>query len=387
MRRHRAAHEGKELFRCGIETCGQVFRKHGTLQKHVTVVHEGKSPFICRVLDERGEECGSGFDAAGKLKSHEGRIHGGKRFWCTVCSSASTPRETDLGLEETKDGFSTYAELQDHLSVKHAPTCEACGLQCKSQRALKSHIDIAHGPLGMDERRKFACNEFGCGRTFTKRGNLNVHVRTVHAGKKFVCGGTDLNSLKNVADWDGLNACGQALSTKQSLEGHIRTAHLGLPHSRKKTDTPTAERKARKKPVSSLVRLTGAGYENESGRDISCLLPDCSFRFMRDYDLEVHLSFHHGLSNNQMESLWSESENLVARSTWDGSLTFGDLETEHALDMQFNNESGMEGVQATCQEGSMKRTDLGAEHLKEVNMDDFQGPDGQDTDMLDPMLR
>lgn len=387
MRRHRAAHEGKEQFRCVIEPCGQVFRKHGTLQKHIIIVHEGKSPFICRVLDDRGEECGAGFDVAGKLKSHEGRIHGGKRFWCTVCSSAPIPRETDLGQEGTKDGFSTYTELQDHISVKHAPTCETCGLQCKSQRALKSHIDIVHGPLGVDERRKFACDESGCGRTFTKRGNLNVHVRTVHAEKRFVCGGTDLSSLKNVAEWDGLNACGQAMSTKQSLEGHIRTAHLGLPHSRKKTDTSLAERKTRKKPISTLVRLTGAGYENESGRDISCLLPDCSFRFIRDYDLEVHLTFHHGLSNNQMESLRSGSETLVSRLAWDGSLVSEDFETEHALDMQFNNESGMEGIQATCQEGSMKRLDLGADHVKEANMEGFQGQADQDIDMLDPMLR
>lgn len=387
LRRHRAAHEGQDPFRCDIKDCGQVFRKHGTLQKHITVVHDGKSPFVCRVVNRQGEECGTGFDAAGKLKSHEGRVHGDKRFWCTMCSSAATAREIDFGQEETPDGFSTYAELQAHIGIEHAPTCEACGLQCKSQRALKSHIDIVHGPLDVDERRKHACAEPGCGRAFTKRGNLNVHVRTIHGQKKFVCGGIDLSCLKNIADWDGSDACGQVLSTKQSLEGHIRTSHVGLSNSRRNADNSIAEcKKTRRKPIPTLVRLTGAGYDNEMGRDITCLMPSCKYRFMRNYDLEVHLSFHHGLSNSEMESRWIERENLVSRSTWDGALILAsseDLETEHALDGQF----GMEGIQTTFQEGYAERSDSGTEHVKEAHGDDFQRQQDQDVAMIDPTLR
>ncbi len=383
LRRHRAAHEGKETFRCVIGACGQVFRKHGTLQKHVTMMHEGKSPFVCRHLNTEGEECGAGFDVAGKLKSHVGRIHGDKRFWCTMCSAAATATETELGQGGTKDGFSTYAELQAHIGVQHAPTCEACSFQFNSQRALKSHIDIVHGPLGVDERRKYACSESGCGRAFTKRGNLNVHLRTVHGEKKFVCGGTDLSCLKNIADWDGSNACGQALSTKQSLEGHIRTVHLGLSQSRKITSNSILEPKPRSKKIPTLVRLTGAGYDNETGRDIPCLIPGCEYRFMREYDLEVHLGFHHGLSNSEMESLWAEMENLVAHVTWDGSLGVAsnkDLEVDHALDGQ----DGMEGIEATLQEGQEKRQVSETEQFQKAKRGDFRD---HEVEMIDPILR
>lgn len=387
LRRHHAAHEGQEPFRCDIKDCGQVFRKHGTLQKHITVVHEGKSPFICRVLNRQGEECGAGFDVAGKLKSHEGRVHGDKRFWCAMCSSAATANEVGFGQQATSDGFSTYAELQAHIGIEHAPTCEACGLQCKSQRALKSHIDIVHGPLGVNERRKYVCVEPGCGRAFTKRGNLNVHVRTVHGQKKFVCGDVDLSSLKNIADWDGSGACGRVLSTKQSLEGHIRTFHVGLSNSQRNTDNSLADRKKlRKRPIPALVRLTGVGYEDESGRDIACLMSDCQYRFMREYDLEVHLSFHHGLSNNEMESRWTEREKLVSRFTWDGSLVLAsseDVETEYALDQEF----GKEGFKSTFQKRQAERSDSGTEISKEAHAADFQRQQDQDVEMIDPNLR
>lgn len=387
LRRHRAAHEGKEPFRCDIEACGQVFRKHGTLQKHITVVHEGKSLFVCKVLNRQGEECGAGFDTAGQLKSHEGRDHGDKRFWCTMCSSASSTRERDFDQEGAEHGFSTYTELLAHIDIEHAPTCEACGLQCKSQRALKSHLDIVHGPLGVDERRKYACGEPGCGRAFTKKGNLNVHVRTTHGQKRFICGSVDLSCLKNIADWDGSNACGQALSTKQSLEGHIRAVHLGLSHSWRNADNLITERKKpRSKPIPTLVRLTGAGYDNESGRDISCLMPNCKYRFMRNYDLEVHLSFHHGLSSHELESRWTERENLVPRWTWDGSMGLTsreELEIDHALDMQ----CAMEGIQKTLPEGHVERSDSGVEQLKKANVDGCQGYQDQEVDMIDPILR
>lgn len=378
LRRHRAAHENKESFRCDADACGQLFRKHGTLQKHIAMAHEGKSPFVCRVSSQQGEECGAGFDTAGKLKSHEGRAHGDKRFWCIVCSSATTAKGINLGQEGTQSGFSTYAQLQTHLAVEHAPTCEECDLQCASQRALKSHIDIVHGPLGMDERRKYACGELGCGRAFTKRGNLNVHVQTIHGQKKFVCGSLDHGSLKNVADWNGLNACGQAFSTKQSLEGHIRATHLGLSRSRRNLDNLLVERKNRRsKSVPTLVRLTGAGYDHESGRHISCLISDCEYRFMRDYDLEVHLSFHHGLFKDGMKS----QETQASLSTWDGSLvsaTYEDLEAEHALDMQFE----MEGIERTFQEECGKRR-----YVKGVREDGFYGQSDQDVVMIDPTLR
>lgn len=57
----------------------------------------------------------------------------------------------------------------------------------------------------------------------------------------------------------------------------------------------------------NLMKLTGVGYEEYSGRHIPCITPECDFRFSRRYDLQVHLQARHGLSAHQA--------NLLATST------------------------------------------------------------------------
>lgn len=356
LRRHQAVHDGADKFRCGVAGCGQSFRKHGTLQKHTKLAHEGKIPFVCHALDDEGEECGVGFDTAGRLKSHEGRVHGSKRFWCTECSPQVPSRDFTVGPAEEGTAFPTYAALQAHIIIEHPPTCLECGLQCKSHRDLKSHMDIRHSDLGVDERRTHACPEPGCGRGFTKKGNLTMHIKRVHEGKVFICGSVELSTLNNVEPWDGSDACGHVLKTKQTLEEHIRTAHLGLDylrkHKRKEPDNGDNNPRSRKKVTSALLRLTGAGYENGSGRDITCLIQDCKNRFMREYDLEMHLESHHGLSSFEVQTLLG-NEDLVRRPTLNGSSVFAtsrDLEAEQALDMQFRNDAEMQDIQETLHE-------------------------------------
>ena len=410
LRRHNAVHEGENKVRCVIIGCGQVFRKHGALQKHVRIVHEGKSPFVCNLLGEEGEECGAGFNSASMLKSHEGRVHGGKRFWCTLCPTRTHTREKemDVFIRTQEVRFSTYKELQTHLGSEHPPTCLECGLQCKSQRELKIHIDILHGSFGVDERRTHACPEPECGRGFTKKGNLNAHIQTVHGEKKFTCGHVDPRSLNNVGNWDGSNACGRGLSTKGNLEEHIRTAHLGIDHSRrnkKARNGPTPRNKA----ISPLVWLTGDGYKNESGRDISCLLPGCEFRFLRHHDLEMHLRFHHGIPNHASQDLLNGADTLVGRLNLDGtfiSVTSEDLEAEEALNAQFGEDSWMldtqEGGQNNLLASQNFALDLrnqldnagnnlmpNSSKLQQEHVENqvIEGYGDQDANMIDPILR
>ncbi|KAL9031147.1 MAG: hypothetical protein Q9196_000785 [Gyalolechia fulgens] len=311
LKRHHATHEGKEKFKCNVHGCRQTFRKHGTLQRHIKTVHEQKRAFECQLLDEDGNLCGRGFDTSGKLRVHEGRVHGGKRFWCSMCSSDIAARETtiDQPWREGTTGFSTYAELQEHVKIHHPPHCEICGLDCSSQRELKNHVEVRHGVSNMDERKTHICPEPNCGRAFTRRGNLNVHVQSAHKAKKYVCGEAELEFLNNVNGWDGLNACGRALSTKASLESHIRTAHLCMGRRRSKT-----RRKQKSDPAQAqnaynmdLLKLTGVGYEEYSGRHIVCLIPECDFRFGRSFDLHVHLVSRHGLPE-------SEATAVIART-------------------------------------------------------------------------
>lgn len=409
LRRHNAVHEGQEKFRCEVIGCGQSFRKHGTLQKHVMMIHEGKSPFTCKLLYE-GEECGAGFDTAGKLKSHQGRLHGGNRFWCTVCSPEGLVDGQTLHQGTQRIGFSTYAALQAHIVSYHPPTCFECGLRCKSHRELKVHVDIIHGDLGVDERRTHACAEPGCGRGFTKKGNLTIHTQTAHGERRFVCGDISPSGLNRVENWDGSDACGRAFASKHTLEEHIRTAHLGLDHARKhkRKDALNKDGKiqSRKKTTSSLVLLTGSGYENESGRNIACLVLNCDYRFMRLYDLQIHLEFHHGLTNLDISNLLLGSEKLVSRPGWDGlsiAATTQDLEAEQALDMQFEVEEDMEGIQVTlhpemiAQDNpdnvkhicatSMSGTVRVKDHDMSTQKQCMGKCGGQDIDMIDPILR
>ena len=414
LKRHHAAHEGRQKFIC--TECAQSFRKHGTLQAHVSTVHNGKKRFTCALRDDEGKECGKGFDAVGKLKTHEGRVHGGKRFSCSICNTQPQGEQSGPDHVVQELAFSTYAALQGHIKIEHPPTCAECGLQCTTQATLKSHVEVQHGILEVDERRTLTCSEPGCGRAFTRKGNLNTHFRMVHEGRSFVCGGIDLSTLKHIADWNGHNACGQALSTKANLAEHIRTAHMGLDHSRKRKTNLNAGssqgRSSRRKEVSAFTRLTGSGYREETGRNIPCVLSDCNFHFLREYDLEIHLESGHGLPYHEVQELMLEQKNSTSLPTFEGPSVFAtadDLEAEIALDAHFEAGLGFGDTDNALEVGTRRRDFwLGGHPLKpadteddwlrdEMEMDQLiegdhdrgygEDSDGQDIAMLDPALR
>ena len=386
LKRHHAAHEGRQKFMC--TECAQSFRKHGTLQAHFTTAHEGKKRFMCAVQDDEGKECGKGFDTAGKLKTHEGRVHGGKRFWCSTCNPQGQAINPGSGEELA---FSTYASLQEHIKIEHPPTCAECGLQCSTQGTLKSHVEVQHGALGVDERRTHACPGPGCERGFTKKGNLDTHLRLVHGDKSFVCGGVDLTTLKNIEDWNGQNACGRALSTKANLIEHIRTAHMGLDHSRKsKTKMKARVSKgglSKQEEASAITRLTGSGYGKETGRNIACVLSNCDFRFFRDYDLEIHLEIAHGLPFHEAQLLMSERNNLAGVSTFEGSPVYAtaeELEAERALDAQFEAGFGFAAMDKSFDDRAEEGGDfwLGGQSLEATNAEDDWQQDEMEMDQL-----
>ncbi|KAK2747536.1 Strongly-conserved Zn-finger binding protein (TFIIIA) [Myotisia sp. PD_48] len=318
LRRHYAAHEGRDKYRCTEHPpCVETFRKHSTLQKHITMVHLNQKPFPCLNSDTlTGKKCTQAFDTAGHLRAHERRIHEGDRFTCTECLNVSGDQEMGGELENNGEAssfrFSTYALLQAHMRTVHPPTCPNCTLTCSSTRELRQHIEISHGDISLEERRTHPCTHLGCSRSFTKKGNLNVHVRTVHNGeKRFVCGETDLSTSKRLDGWIDQEGCGRRYGSKLALEEHVRTAHLGFRNAR-------TERKAQLKGdddksapnktgiPSHLTLLTGEGYERESARHIPCLLVGCAHRFKRDYDLWLHMGATHGLESNDTQLLFMQ---------------------------------------------------------------------------------
>ncbi|KAL4904571.1 hypothetical protein BDW74DRAFT_154165 [Aspergillus multicolor] len=304
LRRHLAAHDGQDKFRCTeYPPCNETFRKHSTLQKHVLSVHMKQKPFQCQHIDQQtGEKCLMAFESAGHLRAHESRVHTEKRFSCSECS-----QRVEDGSMIPPATFPTYSLLQAHIRTAHPPQCPNCSVTCSTARELRRHLEVAHGNVSLDDRRVFPCAVPGCDRSFTKKGNLTVHIRTVHDGeKRFVCGETEFSTSKRVTGWTNADGCGKRYGSKLALEEHIRTAHLGFQNSK-------AERRQKlgqtKKPSSTnnpsaLAALTGEGYADETGRQIACFVDGCPHRFHRNYDLWVHMGSKHNYAEDDIRDLF-----------------------------------------------------------------------------------
>lgn len=242
LRRHIASHEGKEKYRCrGYDGCDETFRKHETLKRHILVVHENTKPFPCgHTHSDTGETCTKSFDTAEKLKSHQRAVHDESRFLCIICLRTEAAEDLQTGsttAEPKACSFSTFSELQAHIAEVHPPTCQYCPTSFKTNKELKRHLELQHGILDTDKpnAKSFACTHPGCKQIFTKRGNLNVHVKTVHERKKdFVCGQSTIpvpSELENDSQVFA-HGCGRSFTSKASLVEHVRITHFHLPSKR-----------------------------------------------------------------------------------------------------------------------------------------------------------
>lgn len=256
------------------------------------------------------------FETAGHLRAHESRVHTESRFTCAECSQHhENPSSTADGNSVSHAvSFPSYALLQAHIRSVHPPQCPNCSLTCSTSRELRRHLEVAHGDVSLEERKVFSCSVPGCDRSFTKKGNLTVHIRTVHEGeKRFACGETDLSSSKKVPGWTTGQGqgCGKRYGSKLALEEHIRTTHLGyqnakaerrqrLGHSKPSTSTKSSN------TPSTLATLTGHGYAEETGRHIACFIDSCPHRFHRDYDLWVHMSGKHECSEDHIRDMFMQ---------------------------------------------------------------------------------
>ncbi|RAL08193.1 C2H2-type zinc finger protein [Aspergillus homomorphus CBS 101889] len=332
LRRHLAAHDGRDKYRCTeYPPCEETFRKHTTLQKHILSVHLNKKPFPCTHVDSTtGQQCTMAFDTAGHLRAHESRVHSEKRFTCAECAQRADTEQptTNSSSSSETTTFPTYALLQAHIRTVHPPQCPHCPLTCSTTRELRRHLEVAHGNVPLSDRKVFPCTVPGCDSSFTKKGNLTVHVRTVHQGeKRFVCGETDLSASKRVAGWPGgaAHGCGKRYGSKLALEEHIRTAHMGFPNAKAERRqrlglAPKASGQQRGSTAaggigtgpSALAALTGAGYAEETGRQILCLEAGCAHRFHRNYDLWVHMGSRHGCSEDEIRDMFMQRALLLA---------------------------------------------------------------------------
>ncbi|KAG0646690.1 Transcription factor IIIA [Hyphodiscus hymeniophilus] len=367
LRRHIETHEGHSRFKCtAYPPCSQEFRKHQTLQRHIRSDHLQLSPYPCTYVDPiTSESCNAGFDGAVGLRKHEDQIHSIPRFFCPNCTLPGiNPDGSAIHL-----GFMTTRKLQNHIKKEHA-NCPFCDRKCSSQRELHKHVESQHSGKPLEVRKNISCTYEGCDKTFTKKYNRDVHVRTQHEGSRFICGTFQVTSIPDLAAFDNHDACGKDFVSKANLEDHIRTAHLNLPsriNANRKKSAPNSEdedetsdydsdgepkpktAKAKGKKVKSSVMddLLGLSYTNDPRRNIHCLVTTCPHLFIRDYDLQQHMRTKHRLSTPEIEDLAHEDENQP-----DFHFAPGDLRNNDA----YGEEGGGEDVDWDIQAQNMNNT-------------------------------
>ena len=235
LKKHEETHTGPNKHFCrDYPPCNQVFRKKETLQRHIMSEHENQSPFPCTEIDHRtGKPCTQFFERGDKLLIHTRKYHDATRFSCDECITFNAELQNNPLLSEVQKSvmakeayFATYGDLQLHNKKEHPPTCPHCSLSFVTLRELTRHKELVHGIVNPNSNAKsrVICNYPNCGKTFSKQGNLTVHIRTTHENRRdFICGETDVD-LPHGATYVG---CGRDFGSKRPLIDHVLAEHLG----------------------------------------------------------------------------------------------------------------------------------------------------------------
>lgn len=169
------------------------------------------------------------------------------------------------------DVQSSRALLQQHKKAKHL-TC--CGKQYRSMSGLRSHTQAAHGSAGVD----LQCTQ--CGKTYSDRGALIRHVRSVHERqKRFMC-----------------LMCGEGFVYGHSLRRHLTNEHK--PHDNGGTQDVAS---SKCEVCGVMLRGSHAGHmwvvhgRNTSGKRRRLLKCDvCGQRVVSKMNLLSHMNKHTG---------------------------------------------------------------------------------------------
>ncbi|CAK7217786.1 hypothetical protein SCUCBS95973_003262 [Sporothrix curviconia] len=335
LRRHAAVHEGQDRFRCRgyDENCTRSFRKHQTLQRHIRVDHLNQPAFACtHKISASGAAsrtmCEAVFDSQGALRRHVERDHTAPKFWCEECCKAGGHAA----------GFATRALLETHMRHEHVD-CPFCEARCAGPAELHRHIDMHHSGKSVADRKNIVCPHDGCGKSFTRRANLNVHIRAAHEGLRFVCGDADAASVTTaggagegverafprsatdpeLAAWEARGeGCGRGFVSKMKLEEHILYVHL----RRERPAPATAPVVVFDTVAPIAATASAAGFLLPGGEDslaaaasstdtmidallganrtLACSVPGCDARFVRNHDLNVHLERDHPVPGTSM---------------------------------------------------------------------------------------
>lgn len=266
------------------------------------------------------------------------------------------------------------ALLQAHMKQDHV-SCMFCGIQCNGRLGLEQHIDFEHSnPKSIEERKTVACTWPGCTKTFTKKSNLNVHIRSFHEGMRFVCGEVDLSGTEDLGHWLQSDGCGESFVTKANLENHVRYIHLKY----ERPEPPQGVSKPKQRdPSDILEELTGMG--EKSRRTLPCTISGCTAKFVHNGELETHLQSEH-IIEHALQQLAEPGADPMLPMVFDDMMQGeGNLEEAGGRNGEFwiGADTGLEGSMAPVFDGEWFHDE--AEMRQLIQPSDLDG-------LIDPAL-
>lgn len=287
LNRHERTHVPS--VRCTFQGCDAAFRRSSQLRKHVSEFHTFRKEHVCPY-------CPREFDLRSRLEAHIKKAH-------------SQMPSYHCGNDGCAENFSSWQELQSHIKSSHKTITCFCGQKFSSDVILSEHMKTAHpnpsngllssvsNQLGVYQdryTREWHCCEPQCismsSPVFQDKDSLICHYQQYHG---FVPDALQVQVLTPGSNSEGLPSLpsiGAGTDHGVSQVQVQNNPYLNLQSQGIQQQLPK-----RREPLtghSSLIeRITGAGYD--SNRRIMCPIPDCCYRFAREYDLRRHVKAKH----------------------------------------------------------------------------------------------
>lgn len=284
LNRHERTHVPS--VRCTYQGCEMAFRRASQLRKHVSDCHTFRKEHQCPF-------CSRQFDLQARLESHVKKSH----------ANAAMP-SYHCGEDGCIESFPNWQGLQEHVKVSHKSISCYCGQKFSSESQLADHTKTYHSGSGSNAQQssnffqdhytqEWHCREDQCASAtnyvFRDRDSLIYHYQQFHG---FVPDSLQVQVLTPASSMEGLPPL-------SSLSGHdqLTQNHQSVPYSNFQSYHPqqTQSSIGRRDPLTGtsglIERITGSGYDVH--RRIMCPIPDCHYRFAREYDLRRHVKAKH----------------------------------------------------------------------------------------------
>ncbi len=179
LKNHKMVHSGIKFFQCVI--CYKNFTKSSGLIRH-SAVHTGEKKFPCRMCDR------SFTDSSGRYK-HEKIKHNDLDENKLALAAADSPvalvegkmdEEQDWDLFSTEKGNETVSLSFGATTLKNNEICHLCNKSFTKKGNLEAHMRVH------TRETPFQCGK--CPKSFTQKGNLKAHMRVHTCETPFQCG-------------------------------------------------------------------------------------------------------------------------------------------------------------------------------------------------------